>query len=326
MTKNTYIRPNIFISSCIEFDSCRYDGTKISDEFVRRLNDFVNFTRVCPEMMIGLGSPRDSLRLVERKGETLKLLESKSGNDYTDRLNDFSDKYVERLKSKNIDGFILKAKSPTCGLHTVKVYYDTGKAHVRGAKNHGMFAAKLLETFPNVPAETERRISNYTIRDRFFVQIFTLANYRDIKTRLKAKELVAFHTNNKYLFMCYNQTTLKAMGNIVANHDHLDAATVFDNYEVKLRSLLSKEQNVKKRINVLTHIYGYFKDVLSVNEKEYYFTMLDDYLNSKIPYSSILSLLESWVIRFDQQYLINQTIYKPYPKELLTLIDSGKSV
>jgi len=326
MPRREFIKPNLFISACIEFDSCRFDATMISDEFVRRLAKLVNVIRVCPEMMIGLGSPRSALRLVERKEESLKLLESKSGIDYTDKMMDFSRKYVEKIKDKNIDGFIMKAKSPTCGVRTVKIYYDTGKSHAKSAKNPGMFGKMIMDTFPNVPVETERRISNFNIRDRFFVEIFTLAAYRDIKTRLKIKELVNFHTVNKYLFMGYNQMTLKSMGNIVANHNHNTPEEVFNEYEIQLRKLLAVEQTLKKRINVLTHVYGYFKDDVSALEKEFYFSMLDDFLNSKLPYSSVLSLLESWAIRFNQTYLVNQTIFNPYPKELITVLDSGKSL
>lgn len=326
MIGKEFIKPNLFISSCIEFESCRFDGTKISDEFVRRLMALTNITRVCPEMVIGLGSPRASLRLIERKGESIKLVESASGTDYTEKMMDFSSKYMEKLKRKDIDGFIMKAKSPSCGAKTVKIYYDTGKSHAKSAKNAGLFGQMVLDTFPTTPVETERRISNYNIRDRFFIEIFTLASYRDIKSRLKIKELVKFHTNNKYLFMCYNQTTLKALGNIVANHDHLSIEEVYEKYESQLKSMLAKEQNTKKRINVLTHVYGYFKDSLSVGEKEYYFAMLDDFLNNKKPYSTILSLLESWVIRFNQDYLLTQTIFNPYPKELVTVLDSGKSL
>lgn len=323
---NTFIKPNLFISSCIEFDHCRFDTTMISDRYVKILKDLTNITRVCPEMKIGLGTPRDSLRLIERKDEDIKLVVTKTGEDLTDKMNQFTWKYIETLKEKEIDGFIMKAKSPSCGVISAKIYYDIGASHVKSAKNAGLFGKAILETFPNVPVETERRISNFTIRDRFFVEIFTLAKYRDIKSRLKIKELVEFHSVNKYLFMGYNQVTLRAMGNIVANHDRLAVKEVFDKYEVELRKLLSKEQNTKKRINVLTHIYGYYKNDLNSNEKKHYFEILDDYLNSKKPYSSVLSLLESWAIRFNMSYLINQTIFNPYPKELLTVMDSGKNL
>lgn len=322
----TFIRPKVFISACIEFEECRYDGSKISDDYVKRLQNVVDVVRVCPELAIGLSSPRDALRLVERKGETLKLLSTNHGDDYTDKMVSFSKRYAENLSKKEIDGFIMKAKSPTCGLNNVKIYHDTGKAHVKSARNAGLFTKELKELFPDTPIETERRLSNYSLRDRFYIEIFTLADYREMKKNQKMKELVAFQTKNKYLFMTYNQTILKRMGQTVANHDHDDIKTVLDKYEVLLRRLLRKEPSIKQRINVLTHIYGYFKNDISTAEKEYYFEHLDDYLSSKISYSNPLSLLRGWAIRFNEEYLLKQTIFEPYPKELIMVTDSGKNV
>jgi uncharacterized protein YbgA (DUF1722 family)/uncharacterized protein YbbK (DUF523 family) len=319
-----FVRPNVFISACIEFEACRYDGTHISDDFVKRLKEVVKVTRVCPEMMIGLGTPRDSLRLVQTT-EEVKLLQSSNGEDLTSKMTSFTNDYIDKLKDKEIDGFILKAKSPSCGIQNVKLYEGLGKARVLSSKHYGIFGGMIKEHFPNKPVETERRISNYQVRDRFFVELFTLASFREIRNTT-IKNLVNFHTINKYLFMAYNQTVMKKMGNIVANHNHLPLEEVYALYEENLRVLLSKTASKNRRINVFTHVYGYFKKELDVQEKEYYFELLDDYLNNQIPYTSILSLLRGWVLRFNDEYLKKQTIFEPYPKELVMMLDSGKRI
>lgn len=319
-----HIRPKIFMSACIEYDSCRYDGEKITDVYIKRLLDYVDVIRVCPELAIGMGAPRDAVRLVQRKGEELKLLSTNKGDDYTEKMVEFVSKYTEKLKDKTIDGFILKAKSPTCGISNVKVYQDIGKSHVLHAKNDGMFGGKIKEIFPDAPIETERRLSNFKIRDRFFTQLFTLANFRMLS--LKMKELVQFHSDNKYLFMAYNQRDLKQLGNIVANHQKLPVEEVFSQYSAQLKMLLSKEVSMKKRLNVYTHIYGYFKNQLSASEKEFYFDTLDQYLNSRVPFSNVLVILKGWSIRFNEEYLLKQTIFEPYPKELIMVTDSGKKI
>ena len=321
-----FIKPKVFVSACIEFDACRYDGELIRDEYVKRLFDFVDVIRVCPELAIGLGSPRDAVRLVQRENEGVKLLSTNHGVDHTEKIVDFSASYLNKLKEKEVDGFILKAKSPTCGIKNVKLYRDIGKANVSGAKNDGFFGGKVLELFPGLPVETERRLSNFKIRDVFFTKLFTLSDFRPLKKDPKAKNLVAFHSKNKYLFMAYNQTLLRKMGNIVANHEHLKIETVFEQYEVLLQELLSKEPTQKKRINVLTHIYGYFKKNVEVEEKEYYFDVLDQYLNNRIPYSNVLTVLKGWAIRFKESYLMIQTVFEPYPNELIMVTDSGKKI
>lgn len=321
---NKFVRPTIFLSACIEFESCRYDGEMIRDDYVRRLLDYVDIVRVCPELSIGLGAPREAVRLVEKKGETTKLLSVKNGFDYTKKMEDFSEKYVEKLKKKNVDGFILKAKSPTCGIRNVKVYKDIGKANVVHAKNDGLFAKRILDNFNNVPVETERRLSNYKIRDHFYIYLFTLADFNRIDINMKS--LVSFHSKNKYLFMTYNQTKLKVLGNIVANHGKLKVTTLFEQYYDALTRLLQSATSMKKRVNVMTHIYGYFKNQLNALEKEYYFEVLNQYMNSSVPYSNVYAVLKGWVIRFNEAYLNSQTVFEPYPKELIQVTDSGKKI
>lgn len=320
------VRPNVFVSACLEFESCRFDGTVISDDYVKRMKDVVNIIRACPELSIGLGAPREAVRLVKRPDEDQKLLSSVHGYDYTEKMDNFISGYVNKLLTKDVDGFLLKAKSPTCGIGDVKVYQDIGKAQLNAARQDGMYGAALKEAFPHHPIETERRISNYQIRENFFTHIFTMARFRKLKENFKYKDFVQFHTNHKYLFMTYNQATLTKLGQILANHDKLPYEEVLEQYEVVLRQLLHGEPSRKRRINTLTHIYGYFKKDLTTEEKEYYFNALDDYLDYRIPYSSVLYILKGFAVRFQQQYLIQQTIFQPFPKELTLVLDSGNKI
>jgi uncharacterized protein YbbK (DUF523 family)/uncharacterized protein YbgA (DUF1722 family) len=320
-----FIKPKVVISSCLEHEHVRYDGTMISDPFVRRMKNEVDFITVCPETAIGLPSPREALRLVrETHDGELKLLSSIKGKDHTDKMHSFIDNFVDNLPVDEVDGFLLKAKSPTCGVKSVKVYKGTGKAQVYGQKVPGLFGEQVISKYGHLPIETERRISNFVIRDQFFTSLFTLARFRDIKKDHKMKDLVAFHSNNKYLLMCYSQSKLKDMGNIVANHDKQPVKLVYDFYENELRDLFNGELSTNRRVNVYTHIYGYFKDRISKKEKDFYFETLNDYVNDKVPYTSVLKMLQSWAIRFDEAYLLNQSIFKPYPKSLLNVSDSGK--
>lgn len=319
-------KPNVFVSACVEFDSCRYDGTKISDDTVRRLKPFVNFIKACPELAIGYSSPRESFRLIERKDEETKFVISSTGEDLTESMSSFSRKYIDKLKNKELDGFIMKAKSPSCGISNVKKYYDIGKAHSKGSRYSGIFGGMVLNEFPNVMVETERRLSNFPIREQFYISIFTLAEFRAVKEFKLIKKLVEFHSNYKYLFMTYQQLLLKKLGNIVANHEKNPVDQVLTDYEKLLRELLKKDPSTKRRINVLSHIYGYFKKDISEHEKEFYLDLQEQYLNKQVPYINLLNILYSWCLRFNEEYLINQKIFRPYPKELLVIMDSGKTV
>jgi uncharacterized protein YbgA (DUF1722 family)/uncharacterized protein YbbK (DUF523 family) len=320
------VRPNVFVSACLEFDHCRFDGTMIADEYVRRMKDTVNIIQVCPELMIGLGAPREAVRLVKRHGEDQKLLSSVHGYDYTDKMETFVSSYIDKLKTKDIDGFLLKAKSPTCGVGDVKVYRDVGKANLHVGRADGYYGAAIKDHFPAHPIETERRISNYQIRENFFTHVFTMARFRQAKTSGEAKDLVRFHTVHKYLFMSYDQNRMTELGRILANHDKRPIEEVASRYETKLRELLHLEPSQKRRVNTLTHIYGYFKKDLSTAEKEYYFDALDDYIDHRIPYSSVLYILKGFAVRFGQKYLLDQIIFEPFPKSLTLVMDSGNKI
>lgn len=319
-----HVKPNIFISACIEHSPVRFDATMISSQVVKDLKPYVNFIKVCPEVAIGMPSPRETIRLIQ-DNDSVKLVSSNEGHDYTEDMLSFSRKYTSNLISKDIDGFILKAKSPTCGTDKIKVYKGIGKSQPLSTVPNGLFAQEIVDSFELYPIESERRLSNFNIREHFYIRIFTLARFRFVENT-PIKHLVDFHSKHKYLFMGFNQLTMKKMGNVVANHQKLPKEVVYENYKSLLFKLLSKPSSREKRINVLTHIYGYFKDSLTIDEKNYYFETQNDYLNGHVPYSSPLRVLKSFVIRFQEKYLIDQYVFDPYPKQLITQLDSGKTL
>ena len=321
-----FVKPTIFISACIEQVACRFDGTVISDIFVKRLLPYVNVVKACPEMAIGLPSPRDSIRMIYSKKDGKQLINKKRDVDYTLKMQNFTLNYIKGLEEKNIVGAILKAKSPSCGFNDVKLYPKEDNKPAITAKDSGFFGGPLKEAFNDLPFETERRLSNYDIRDKFFIEIFLLASFKEVSKTNKIKYLVDFHTNNKYLIMTFSQKILKELGNITANHDHLVVDVVYNNYYIKLKELISNKITKQKRINVLTHIYGYFKNILSKDEKVYYFELQNQYLENRVPFQTLMTLLRSYIIRFQDSYLLKQTIFEPYPKELGEITDSGKGV
>ncbi|MBN2605187.1 MAG: DUF523 and DUF1722 domain-containing protein [Bacilli bacterium] len=308
------VKPVIVISSCIEHDRCRYDGSFIASKYVKKLKEYLEFITVCPEMAIGLPSPRESIRLVKRDNVGhIQLLGSKSGTDFTDKMNDFSETYLRKLDPQKIDGFILKSKSPSCGIGQVKLYKDILKAPLITGRHTGFFGGKVKEIFPTFPIEHEMRLTNDEIREHFLITVFTRARYKEVKSM---KDLVKFHSDNKYLFMVYNQSSLNRLGNIVANHEKYPLLEVKEKYFDEMLKTLNRMPNRKRNINTLTHIYGYFKKDLRIKEKAFFTDSIAKYEAGLIPISAVLSVLRSWVIRFENEYLLSQTLFEPYPVEL----------
>lgn len=316
--QRTFATPNVVISKCLEFDACRYNGHLISDDFVKALQKHVNFIPVCPEVEIGLGIPRDPIRIVANNGN-VELRQLETGQDLTEKMKSFSQSYLTSLT--DVDGFILKSRSPSCGPRDVKVYSE--KSMPKG-KRPGFFAQEVLDKYPQLAIEDEGRLRNFNIREHFLTKLFTLVSFREAKEKSSISSLVDFHSDNKLLLMSYNQTALRALGKIVANHAKKDVMLVFKEYEHLHFHALSRAPKYTSNINVLMHALGYFSKRLSKSEKAFFLDALEKYRSKRIPLSACLGVLKSWIIRFGEDYLERQTYFEPYPEDLVEISDSGK--
>jgi len=167
-------KPVVVVSKCLGFDHCRWNGLIIHSTVIESLKELVNFVTLCPEVEIGLGVPRDPIRLIRQKGE-IKLVQPTTGRDYTKTMSDFVNSYLSGLE--RVDGFILTEKSPSCGTRRVKIYPGPGRVPVieRGS---GFFGGAVMEKFPNLPIEDEGRLNNYKIREHFLTRLFAAFSSR----------------------------------------------------------------------------------------------------------------------------------------------------
>lgn len=313
-------KPKIVISKCLGFDPCRYNGEIVQDKFVARLEPHVEFVCVCPEVEIGLGTPRAPVRIVSA-GDSFGLIQPSSGLDLSERMREFSRDFLDRLKE--VDGFILKNRSPSCGFTDVKVYSGPEKGPVIG-KTAGFFGGAVLEQFSDRAIEDEGRLKNLSIREHFLTRVFAFARFRRLQESPSMSGLVRFHAENKLLLMAYSQTKMRELGRIVANADGKRMGALWELYEKSFRAALDKPPRHSSPINVLMHTLGYFKKELSVREKRHFLEMLEAYRQGRTPLSSAVSILRSWVMRFETEYLYRQTFFSPFPEELMALDDSGR--
>tara|TARA_B100000614_G_scaffold215927_1_gene200513 strand:- start:561 stop:1505 length:945 start_codon:yes stop_codon:yes gene_type:complete len=304
-----FIKPKIVVSRCLEFDTCRYDGQKITSKYIYKLKDFIEFKPICPEVEIGMGTPRDPIRII-KVDDKMTLYQEHTKKDFTKKMNDFSDKFMSKINL--VDGFILKSRSPSCGINTAKIYTKNNPAPI--GKGSGLFASKVIEDFPNHPREDEKRLNNPYLREHFFTSIFTLADFRSVKNM---KSLYDYHAKHKYLFMSYNQIQMRKMGKIAANEDKHGIEIVIKNYYNSLLTLLSKRARYTSNINIQMHVMGYFKKFISNKEKSHFLKLIDDYRMRKIHLSTINQLLLSWVLRFENEYLEKQSFFMPFPSQLI---------
>ncbi|MBL4937358.1 DUF523 and DUF1722 domain-containing protein [Clostridium sp. YIM B02515] len=309
-------KPTVIVSKCLGFAKCRYNGDTIPDKFVKELGNYVNYITVCPEVGIGLPIPRETIRLVLEDDE-IKLFQPSTGRELTKDMLKFSEEFLSKLPE--IDGFILKGRSPSCGTKNVKIYLGKEKA-VGSIKGSGLFARTVKDKFPSKAIEEEGRLTNFKIREHFLTKLFTFFSLRQIKT---LADLVKFQSDNKYLLMAYNQKEQKVLGRIIANHDKKDFKNIMKEYEEHLALAFARAPRYTSIINALQHIFGYFSDKLSPKERAFFLETLESYRENKIPLSVLIHLLKSYAIEYQQEYILRQTILSPYPEGLVNLRDSG---
>jgi len=308
-------KPNVVVSKCITFEPVRYNAQIIASEFVEKLKPYVNFIPVCPEVEIGLGVPRDPIRIVIVKGER-RLMQPATGLDFTEKMEHFADSFLKSLDE--VDGFILKRGSPSSGFKNVKIYPRIEKSSPIGI-GPGFFGKVVLQKYPNLAIEDELRLLNYRIREHFLTKLFTLASFRSVKKSCRIKELIRFHSVNKYLLTAYNQKELKTLGKIASNQENKQFEEILGDYETHLHLALARTPNVGAYINVMEKIMGYFSHQLSKEEKSFFLESVARYKAGRLALSANLSVLKAWIVRFKEEYLMNQTFLEPYPEELSDL-------
>ena len=306
------IKPRIVISKCIEFDFCRYNAQIIRSKFIEKLKPFIDFIPICPEYEIDLGIPRYPIRITEQDNKKY-LIQPETGKDVTEKMNKFSNDFLKKIK--DMDGFILKSRSPSCGLNDVKIY-PKSKDSAPKYRDSGFFGKKVLDRFSHLAVEDEARLRNSTIKEHYLKKVYTFARFRKIKDTKKIKDLIDFHTKNKFLIMAYSQKNLKEMGKIVANKNDESLDKLLSKYEKLLYDTFSRGPKCNTNINILQHGFGYISDKISSEEKRMFLENLEEYKSKKIPLEIPIAIMKSWIIRFDENYLKNQTYFEPYPSEL----------
>jgi len=303
----------IGVSACLLGSLCRYDGGHSKDDFIVNILDkYFEFVPYCPETAI-FGSPRETIRLVQE--ESIKAYTSKTNKDITRELQDISNESASMIKNDNLCGFILKSKSPTCGLERVKVYEKDTPFNTK--KGIGFFAKSIKEKYPNLPVEEEGRLNDPWLRENFLMQIFAYKSlYTFLQTKPSLSKLVDFHTTYKYLIYAKSHTSYKSLGHIVANREKKELEEILEQYKNAFEIAIAQKGSINNTYNVLLHIFGYFKKHISKEEKKDILELIEDFKIKIVPLIAVIKVLSLYTNRLDISYLKTQVFLNPYPKEL----------
>ena len=311
-----FTKPKVVLSRCIEFDKCRYDGQVVSSDFVKKLIPHVEFIAICPEVEIGLGTPRNPLRLVSVNSE-LRLIQPATNLDATEKMQRFADHFLDSLSE--VDGFILKSRSPTSALKDARVYSSVKKGSAVLSKGPGLFGNAVLMRFPHLAIEDEGRLRNPRIKEHFLTKLFTLASFRKTKATGSFEKLVEFHSENKLLIKAYNQKESKALGTTVANEESKTFHGMLEEYQQHLFKALQRPPRCGSNVNVMINAMRYFSNRLSKEEKSFFLDSLQKYRRGSLPLSVNISILRLWIEKHREAHLAKQTFFEPYPQELMDI-------
>jgi uncharacterized protein YbgA (DUF1722 family)/uncharacterized protein YbbK (DUF523 family) len=285
----------IGISSCLLGEKVRFDGGHKEDRFISRtLVRYFEYVPVCPEAEAGLGVPREAMRLVGDP-ETPRLLTGRTKVDRTHAMRRFVRGRVRDLAGLDLDGYIFKKDSPSCGMERVRVYSaESGMAVRRGV---GLFARAFMERLPLIPTEEEGRLSDPVLRENFIERVFCHWRWRGLLAEgLTRGRLVAFHTAHKLTLLAHSPKHYQELGRLVAE---------------------AKGQRASALAAVLMHIAGYFKRELAADEKTELLGVIEDYRCGLVPLIVPITLIRHYVRKFDVTYLRGQVYLNPHPKELM---------
>jgi uncharacterized protein YbgA (DUF1722 family)/uncharacterized protein YbbK (DUF523 family) len=306
----------IGISACLLGEEVRHDGGHQRDAYLTGvLARHVTWVPVCPEMEVGMGVPREPIRLVG-DASAPRLLGLTSGTDHTDRMNDFARRRVQDLARRGLSGYVLKRGSPSCGLERVKLYRDETAPPQRAGV--GLFARVLRETLPLLPVEEESRLNDARLRDGFITRVFAyrrLAALREMTPR--PGDLLVFHTAHKYLLLAHSPAAYARLGRLVAQGPREPLAGWLERYGVGFMRALQVRATRPKHVNVMRHIVGFFKDRLPGAEKRELLSLIGDYAAGRVPLVVPITLINHHGARLDVAYVQDQIYLRPHPQELM---------
>lgn len=309
-------RPRVGISSCLLGEAVRYDGGHKRDRFLTDLlGSCVEWVPVCPEVEVGMGVPRPSIRLEGSITEP-RLIEPRAGEDWTARMRAFSQRRVRQLKTLGLSGYVLKKDSPTCGMERVRVYARGGGPPDRHGR--GLFATALLEAWPTLPVEEEGRLNDLPLRENFIERVFAYDRWQCFCTERKSRGgLVEFHAAHKLLLMAHSEVHARRLGRLVAGAKERPLSDVYDAYGEGLMQALAMKATRKRHTNVLQHILGHFSDRIEARDRSGLLSEIDDYRRGLVPLVVPLTLVRHYVEKFEVSYIQNQVYLNPHPRELL---------
>lgn len=300
----------IGISACLLGERVRYDGGHKRDAFLTEvLAPHVEWVAVCPEVELGLGVPRPPIRLVRGPGAATRLIVEKTGDDLTARMRAYAAWRVHGLASLELDGYVLKSASPSCGLVRVRVHDDDGDAEPVG---RGLFAEALCEALPRLPMEEEARLARPSQREHFVERVVAAARWREfVRHRTRAGDLLTFHAAHKYTVLAHSPAHHASLTRLVTKMGRRRSDRVVDEYGTLFAAAMAVRATPARHVAVLRQLAGFFERALGDDDRAELALAISGYQRRRVPRSVALALIRAHVTRLGVAHLAEQVYLSP---------------
>jgi len=305
----------IGVSSCLLGEKVRYDaGHKLDRYITDTLGRYFEWEPVCPEVEYGLPVPREPMHLVGDP-DSPRLKTIRTGIDHTEGMLKWAGKRLKELEKEELCGFIFKSRSPSSGIEGVKVYAPSGMPSRRGV---GIFGGAFMQKFPATPVIDDGRLHDPSLRENFIERVFVYRRWQEfIKKSAYIKDLITFHTEHKLLILSHSPKHFSVLGQLVAKAKQYTREDLNAEYIILLMEGLRLIATVKKNVNVLQHIVGYFKNQISSDDRKELLEVIENYHKGYLPLIVPMVLVKHYVWKFDEPYLKEQYYLNPHPMELM---------
>ncbi len=303
------------ISSCLLGESVRYNGGHKHSRFcTEQLANYFEFRSFCPEVAIGLGIPREPIRLQGDWTQPRVVGTNDASKDVTQPLIDYSHEVADGFERSPVSAYIFMKDSPSCAVYSAKVYTDKG---VHQKKRAGIFANIIRERFPLLPVEEAGRLNDAVLRENFIARVYVYHEWQIlISEPLSAAKLVDFHSRHKYFVMSYSQSLYKTLGHLVADAGSGDIDQRAKDYIQALMQGTEKPPSKKGHVNVLYHLVGYLREQVPGGIRQDLTEAIEDYRKGIVPLAVPMKLMTHYIDNYAGDYIRAQNYLNPYPYEL----------
>ena len=311
-------RPRLAVSSCLLGAPVRYNGGHSRDRFLTGpLARHVDWVPICPEMEIGLGSPRPTLRLLSDG----RVVNRDGAADHTGAMTALADDRLPTIA--DVDGYVFKSRSPSCGLTNLP-RYASGLPGERtdgqpvDRHGRGLFADRVTRALPDLPVEEDGRLNDPRLREHFIERVFAQARIRELfESDWRPRDLVAFHSRHKLQILAHDPPAYRNMGRIVAQAGTGDREELEHDYRRAFAAALAIRPKRGRNANALLHVFSPLSEHLNESRRHDIVAAVESYRLGEAPLSVPVALLRHHAEGEDLAYLSEQTYLDPFPSDLV---------